>query len=266
MRFQLTLRRLSTPCNIPINYQSYISANIYRLLELADAEYAAFLHDKGYQNKAKNFKYFTFGQLKVPRGKWKLSQGRMLINAPVIRLEVSFLVDKAIEKFVEGVFQDQHLRINDAFAHNKFLIEKIEVVPEAQFSETMHFKCHSPLIVARKNTYNKHSTYLAPDDELYADILLENLRSKYQTYMNESRAHGTSNNELCPQMTVLRGNQVKSKLITLKPWLGHGVKVKGYEFEFSLTAPPEMIKVGFYGGFGSNCAQGFGMVEMLPNT
>lgn len=264
MRFRLTLRRLSTPCNLPINYQSYISANIYRLLELADAEYAAFLHDKGYQNKAKHFKYFTFGQLKIPRGKWKLSQGRMLIDASVIHLDISFLIDQAIEKFVEGVFQDQHLHINDAFAHNKFLIKKIEVLPATKLNETMHFRCRAPLIVARKNAHNKHSTYLAPSDELYQDILLENLRSKYQTYLSESSAaRVTRDYHIAPQINLLQGSKVKSKLITLKPWLERGVKVKGYEFDFSLTAPPEMIKVGFYGGFGSNCAQGFGMVDVL---
>lgn len=263
MRFRLTLRKLSTPCNIPINYQSYISANIYRLLELADAQYAAFLHDKGYENQGKRFKYFTFGQLKVPRGKWKLSQGRMLINAPIIRLEVSFLVDKAIEKFVTGVFQDQHLYINDVFAHNKFLIEQIEMLPEITFSETMHFRCKSPLIVARKNTHNKHSTYLAPHEELFNDILIANLSSKHQTYLHQNGLRHHLQNEVSPQITVLKSSPIDAKLITLKPWLERGVKVKGYTFDFSLTASPEMIKVGFYGGFGSNCAQGFGMMEVI---
>ncbi|EAY25595.1 CRISPR-associated endoribonuclease Cas6 [Microscilla marina] len=263
MRFRLTLRRLSTPCNIPINYQSYISANIYRLLELADAQYAAFLHDKGYEGEGKRFKYFTFGQLKIPRGKWQMRESRMLINAPVVHLETSFLVDKTVEKFVAGVFQDQHLYINDAFAHNDFLIEQIEMLPTVAFGEMMRFSCQSPLIITRKNKHNKHCTYLAPGDALYHEIFIENLRSKHQTYLSQQLPHNGSNTQIPPQLEVLNNGKMSSKLITLKPWLKQGIKVKGCLFDFELTAPPEMLKVGFYGGFGSNCAQGFGMVEVI---
>ena len=65
MRFRLTLRRLSQPCNLPINYQPYISAGIYRLLEQADASYSYFLHNEGYKETTDQAPPFLIGLSKV---------------------------------------------------------------------------------------------------------------------------------------------------------------------------------------------------------
>lgn len=41
-------------------------------------------------------------------------------------------------------------------------------------------------------------------------------------------------------------------------------KVIGYHnFTFALTAPPELIEVGYLGGFGKYCSMGCGCVEVV---
>ena len=67
MRFKILLSPISTPSVIPINYQYPLSAAIYKVLDKADSDYAAFLHKKGYRaaGSLKNFKLFTFSDLSV---------------------------------------------------------------------------------------------------------------------------------------------------------------------------------------------------------
>ncbi len=65
MRFKLFLASQTAGAIIPINYQYPLSAAIYRILAKVDADYATFLHEKGYVvgEGLKHFKLFTFSDL-----------------------------------------------------------------------------------------------------------------------------------------------------------------------------------------------------------
>jgi len=174
---------------------------------------------------------------------------------------VSFLVEKASETFIMGLFQNQRLHITDEFAHNEFLVERVEMLPYEITQSTLQLRTLTPLVIARKNPDDRHSTYLAPTDEGYEQIFTQNLASKYEAYQ---KLQGLATPEdIDIGFRLLDGTHIKSKLINVKPKLPKPVKVKGYLFDFEITAPVEMIKVGFFGGFGTNSAQGFGLVRPL---
>jgi CRISPR-associated endoribonuclease Cas6 len=261
MRFKLTLRRLTQHCHIPLSYQHQISAGIYRLLERSSPQYAAFLHEEGYQEKNKRFKYFTFGQLQVPHGKWKIAQGRMHIQARHIYLEVSFLVNQASENFIRGVFQHQQLRIVDRQADNLFAIDKVEVLPTMVDQSTLVLGTLSPLVIAHKDAGKSSSIYLDPESPNYAEIFVNNLISKYTAYAQHVANAPMLATSPVPKFEFLHYRHPKPKLVTIKPQ--QNVKVKGYLFDFRLTAPVEMLKVGFYGGFGRACSYGMGMTKVV---
>lgn len=52
MRFRLTLNRTTKQRMLPMDYQYYISAWIYKVLRYADKDFAHFLHEKGYGQDA----------------------------------------------------------------------------------------------------------------------------------------------------------------------------------------------------------------------
>lgn len=64
MRFKLTLNRATKQRMLPMDYQYYISAWIYKVIGKADKEFARFLHDKGYGgSESKLYKLFCFSRL-----------------------------------------------------------------------------------------------------------------------------------------------------------------------------------------------------------
>lgn len=265
MRYLLTLRKVSSPCNIPISYQPYITSNIYRMVESTNPGYSDFLHNEGYKDKHKKFKYFTFGPLNIPKGSWELHQDRMLIYADKITLVVSFLMDKAQESFVMGLFQKQTIEIKDKLAHNKFVVEQVQVLPVSIEDESTIFRSRSPLVIAQQNEDGKDYTYLAPDhSKTYADIFINNLVSKYLAYVQTMPNAKATMYPATPRFEFIKLNHPKPKSIIVK---GHNtprpIKVKGYLFDFRLTAPKELLEVGYLGGFGSNNAQGFGYCEVV---
>ena len=261
MRLRLTLRRISKICNLPLNYQPYIAANIYRLIEKSSPAYAAFLHDEGYQEKNKRFKHFTFGQLQIPRHLREIERDRLLVKADKIRLEVSFLVTKASENFLMGVFQQQRITIIDKYAHNEFVIDQIEVVKVALESTTVTLRTLSPLVIGTQGKEERTCTYLSPTNPDYARLFLGNLQSKYQSYVTQVDASEVAQHEVVPEFEFLKLTHPKPKLVAIKP--RQNIKFKGYLFDFRLTAPIEMIKVGFFGGFGRGCSYGMGMTRVI---
>ncbi|PIY05025.1 MAG: hypothetical protein COZ21_04960, partial [Bacteroidetes bacterium CG_4_10_14_3_um_filter_31_20] len=41
--------------------------------------------------------------------------------------------------------------------------------------------------------------------------------------------------------------------------------LKGFLFDFKITAPHELIKIGYYAGFGKANSLGFGCAEVIEN-
>ncbi len=65
MRLSLSLSVLAGDC-LTLNYPYPLSSAIYKIIQRADSEFAAFLHDKGYGGSHKNFKLFTFSEIQTP--------------------------------------------------------------------------------------------------------------------------------------------------------------------------------------------------------
>jgi CRISPR-associated endoribonuclease Cas6 len=63
---------------------------------------------------------------------------------------------------------------------------------------------------------------------------------------------------------LTEGSNIKSRKVTIKDGKSSATEVRGFRnFEFELTAPEEIIKVGLYGGMGKEASQGFGFCEVI---
>ncbi|MEQ8469687.1 MAG: CRISPR-associated endoribonuclease Cas6 [Marinoscillum sp.] len=263
MRFRLTLH-VKRGSILPLNYQYPISSWIYKCINRADSDFASFLHEQGYNGAkaGKPFKFFTFSKLHVPER--DIYQDRMVIKSSQVYLTLSFLVEQAAEKFVTGVFQQQHAGIGDKKSQVDFEVGSIEARP-VPIGNDLLIKTSSPIVVSRPEIDKDgkmRAQFMSPEDEGYNDYFLKNLINKYESY-----AHYTGNS-ISAAFTesmdwTLEKDRVKSRLETIKSGTKAETKVRGYDYTFRLRAPEPMVRIGLLAGFGEKNSLGFGCGEVV---
>ncbi|MEO1655828.1 MAG: CRISPR-associated endoribonuclease Cas6 [Bacteroidota bacterium] len=265
MRFQLHLEVLEKNTLISFNYHYALSAAIYKILERADSDYADFLHEKDYSFQGKKFKFFTFSDIRVPKGYWQGMGDRMLIKSRTATLNVSFYMDQAAENFVMGLFKDQIIEIADRKTKGKFLVKQVESLSQDFSSASVQLRPLSPLVVARKNPERRSEDYLHPQDPDFEKFFWDNLVSKFvavKTFKKEAFDPGIINEK--PNLKLFNSHKIKSKLRRIKEGSPSMTQVRGYQgFGLELSAPRELIELGFYAGFGKLNAMGFGMMGVM---
>lgn len=276
MRFRLLLRPLRDRQPLLFNYQYPLQAWLYRLLHNADAEYADFLHSRGYgvENSNKSFKHFTFSSLQLPKGP-PIPRGATYISLRLepISLLVSFFMDKAAEDFIIGLFQQQQLSLYNREYSADFVVERVETLADFGFSradgkQIVLFRTISPMVVAEKT--DGLDQYLSPVDEAFGRFFAVNLVDKYRSVQSASAmeldaeaAQRLVKFELVspPERIKKRGFLVKEGNETTE------TKVIGYlNFTFALTAPAKLLEVGYLGGFGKYNAMGCGCCEVVNDS
>lgn len=233
------------------NYEYALSSWIYHRLNSADREFATWLHEKGFdlQNSNRSYKLFTFSAIKSTKPfKIVPKQGIQLTHGEA-ELTLSFLLEEASEHFMTGLFQAQELRINQRGEPALFKVMHVAIESEPAFQSTMAFHASKPVFVAQYVEDRKLPLYLSPADDGYGHQIIENLRSKAQAlgWPSEGEAHWQ-----------LKGSSIKPKVLSIKE-----NKFKAYQYSFELTAPPTLMRIGYYAGFGSkNSSLGLGFCTL----
>ncbi|MEN7548050.1 CRISPR-associated endoribonuclease Cas6 [Rapidithrix thailandica] len=262
MRFTLTFE-ISAGDLLPLNYQYEMSSWIYKVLHQADTEFAKFLHSKGYTLGAnKSFRLFTFSNLHLPRNQWKIIGDRIKLFCREISCTISFFIDEGAEKFIQGLFQNQIFQLGDQITRVKMQVKQIEAKPVRVMRNTLRLRTKSPLVVARKEERSNGRSiakYLSPNDEKYSHYFFKNLLEKYAAALGgDNNAHPLREEDL--QFKLL-STTPKRKAIVIKAHTQAATKVIGYQFDFELTAPVELLEFGLQAGFGTGNSQGFGCCE-----
>lgn len=259
MQFNISLRCLDESPVLPINYQYEISAWIYKTIQNADADYAGFLHQKGYKTPAlKTFKLFCFSQLQVP--KRRVVGDRLYIDCREVSLRVGFYVDKAAEEFIRGLFQEQEMRIGDRISQVRFVVQSVDLLPTiVRTGAPVRLRTLSPLVVAKKHTDGSQDTYLSPDDPEFGPLLFLNILEKYRAATGGSVPVWWNANRFGYRLV---GALPKSQLITIKTGTDAQTKIRGWRFSFELDVPPELLELGFGAGWGRMNGEGFGFVGL----
>lgn len=254
MQFKITLRCLDQNPVLPINYQYELSAWIYKVIQNADAGYAAYLHEHGHVTGRKNFKLFCFSQMDVPRR--EVRDDRLYILSPEVSFLIGFYLDRTAEEFVRGLFSEQQFSLGDRVSQVRFVVQTVEMLPLQLSAGQAPVRIHmlSPLVVSRKKE-NSPDDYLHPDDQDFAPLLFLNLLEKYRAATGEEPPSWWDASRFGFQRV---GKEAKSQLITIKTGTGAQTKVKGYRFDFEIDAPRELVELGLLAGFGRMNGEGFG--------
>lgn len=264
MRFTVTL--VSTAHNpvIPINYQYPLSAVIYKVLAEADAEYATFLHEKGYQvgDSLKRFKLFTFSDLQA---KFKLRADRMHLRSNP-ELIISFHLPEAAQHFIKGLFMNREIDIADQKSKATFLVEQVQAMPGLDIRtnkvSTVEFGLQSMVICGKKNGKGEYE-FLSPEHRDWDDLLLYNWKEKCKAAGVELSKMEEGDMKIEP---IFKKEKPKSRLIVIKANTKAQTRIKGYyKFEVRATGPKNALEVLYNSGCGVYNSLGCGCVEvMLP--
>ena len=283
MRFSLTLAVTSPNKLLPINYQYELHSWIYSVLRTADADYSRFLHDRGYLNGHHGFKLFTFSPLHIQPFHLHKQTQQIEILSERVTLLLSFWIDDAAEHFIKGLFADQEFRLGarlpgSRYAQVDFGVQCIEAMPRPVFTNTMRYRCVSPVMVTHRGDDERYARYLSPEAPGYGDYFIKNLVEKYgacvlptpgrgelaHTYHRWSGFGGEIGGEwqeAAPVFALL--NTPRKKGIHIKQHTPRHTQLIGYLYDFALMAPPALHELGYYAGFGEKNSLGFGCVEVV---
>jgi CRISPR-associated endoribonuclease Cas6 len=250
---------------IPIDYQYYLSSWMYKVISRGDEAYADFLHNKGYlvPNKGqKHFKLFNFSNLIIAQQDRDIdfANNCIYITGKKFKLKARFKVDAAMEHFVSGLFNGESLQIKNGF--NKmasFGVQHVAVEQVAVENDSISLKTLSPIVISKKRPDGSEE-YLAPEHEDYEAIFFNNLLDKYIASGGniDPNWHNATQH-----FSVIPTAPINSKLISITKPNMPPIKVRGFMYSFKLQAPAPILNIGLLGGFGKECAMGFGFGEVV---
>jgi CRISPR-associated endoribonuclease Cas6 len=251
---------------ITLNYNYFLSAAIYKMLQFSSPQFAKFLHSKGYRLNGRMYKLFSFAL-----GFEKISVADPIITllSPAATLYVtSPMVDDFIRNFVIGTLQNRSIDVIEGIYRTSFEIEQIETVPMPAFGEVNYFKMISPLVIStRKETHGKFSQYFFRynnDIEEINRVFNTNLKNKYELIYGKLYS-GSDVRLEWDQQYILSRLETKKRLTKKISILKRGiqpVEIIANRVPFTLTGSEELIKVGYDCGFGEKNSMGFGLAKL----
>lgn len=266
MRLKLQLR-LNNSKQFPINYNYPLSSAIYNLLRLSSPEFAAYLHDIGYQINGKKFKLFTFAlQLK----NFRIDKDVFILNSPEIEMYISSpLTQEFINNFLTGTFEKQTIQIYYNYIKYNLDIQQVESLPDPQFNSNMKFVPYTSIILSTPNRTEKgiiakYLRYDAEPEEINR-LLTQNLLNKYAV-ISKQEYTGKNIIKLEWDMNYIDDQLRRGKKLTSKITIDNShikIDVIGIRVPFTLCGDAELIKTGYYCGFGEKNSLGFGMVRAV---
>lgn len=263
MRFNLTLNKTGKSRYIPVDYQYYSGAWIYKIIGKADKKLASFLHTSGYGEGSKKFKLFNYSPLYFNVYKlWKEKQLFELLQDQV-SFQVSFHIDKIAEGFIKGLFLDQNIYIGNGDIGSNFNVNRVEALAMPLFTGKMMYRLQSALVLSIKQK-NNNPLYLSPDDNNYNHYFIKHLQQKFSGVLAAQSLifeKVQENKEQTWDFKIL--SQYRSRLHTIKPGRKEQTRVRGFIYDFELTAPVEIHEMAYNCGFGEKNSTGFGWAEVM---
>jgi CRISPR-associated endoribonuclease Cas6 len=257
MRFKITFTRTGKQRMLPMDYQYYLSAWIYKVIGNADVEFSRFLHTEGYTTGNKRFKLFNYSPLNFGRPTLWKEKALFELATDQLSLTVSFHLAEAAEKFIIGLFNNQQVYVGDRFNGLDLVVTQVERLPDHEIMTTMNYRAVSPIVVSLKNEDSKYAQYLSPADVEYTDLIRKNLWTKYSSIPIATTLPEEPAFQFKPK------GEPKSKLVTIKPYTPEQSKVRGFVFDFSLSCPVEIHRLILATGIGEKNSMGFGWVEII---
>lgn len=240
---------------IPWDYQYAIQAWIYKILERANPELAAQLHDSGYKFEGKHFKLFCLGQWQCHYKPLGQAGIKLLNNAS--DLPIGFMLPEVLSEFITGLFKDQsHTFSFKGFEPVPIQVISAQLLPDAQSDqEYRHYMLITGARISIYDASKRYAQYIGPDHHNYIEQVIWNIKRKFN-------ASPISDPNLQYEYDVKMDitSPYKTQKINI-PKGDRPTEMIGYKYAFSLLAPKFIHDTLLYAGLGEECSMGMGWVE-----
>ena len=259
MRLKLTL---SCPPNSALAFDHHhtLRAVIYRIIEQADSAYSLWLHEQGFMATGKkNFKLFSFDLLRGQPFRLNNERKHIIFPTGVVEWTLGFYIEQSLAKFIEGLFKNQVFEVATMGTRVRFQVESVQILETPSFTETMRFRCETGICLTEKSEADRYEQFRSPDDTDYTKLFFNSLAAKVYA------ATGETSPPYSETLFDLKILSTPKKWSTLVPQDNGAKPIRtiGYKYDFSITAPLDFLKVGYFAGFGKGTSGGFGWVEVL---
>ena len=244
MRLRLVLGKRGEPFRVPRHYNYPLQSLIYRYL---DEHLATQLHDVGFGDGAKRFKFFTFSRL--------IGDFQQAGDELVFPKGATLYIASPNMAFLESLLMHL-LTIGELTIHNSVIpIFRIEALPMPEYQEEVILRALSPITIREtlQQFDGKRTTYYyAPTEPEFSARIIANLAEKVRIWYGRSVEPGDA---LCVPYAV---NEAKNlHMANYK-----GTWVKGWTGLYRFRAPREYFEMALDAGLGERNSGGFGCVEV----
>lgn len=261
MRFKLVLKIQQNEL-FPFNYQYELSAALFKVFMHIKNSFTRYtiLSNQDFLN------HITFSRIEIPKRVIEKEGIRSLSRIAFLKISMGFpdiysdSLWKAFSRFGNTLCLYKKLSREPPY-QIKMQVKDIEFLPSPEFQESMKFKMLSPLVLTQKQQRrNRYLSFCEKED--ITSRLKENLLQKFQQLYSYTLPVNFF--DLCFDPDYYRDREEKDlySLIKMKECQKESIMVMGLLVPFTLKAPPELIQVGYYSGFGEKTSLGFGMVEV----
>lgn len=241
MRCRVSIEKISSG-SLHYDYQYGLASMLYSKLATANIELANKTHTK------KGFKFYTFSNL-ILENRIPEKNG---LNFKAAHFFISSPDPEFIRSFAEGLLLESQFFLGNSENKTSFTIERIEILPALQFSNTCTFRTLSPIYLKTlRNQENRLVEFdLYPKDSKFHENLHKNLVARYEEF------HGS------------KIDKDFFEIINIPSFKPKRVKVENnYRrcslMDLYLSANPELLQFAYDAGLGEKNAMGFGFVDVL---
>lgn len=248
---------------IPINYQSEISNWVFHVLTKAGAELLSYAKDMGFDLTAKSYKLFTFSPLAIYPYEMDQVRQEFKLLGNQVKLNLSFYRMNGYEQQVINLFRQNPLQLGTLDgAPAYFEVKHWQVLPRPHFRETLQFKSISPLSITNLvDDVPNIPQFPLPDSEYYDISFFTHLIRRFKS---AHQYKSLNNNKLLDPSFAMHYrvlSQPKSRLIHLKPNADDLHQLRGFVFDFEVSAPQPVLEFAFLAGWGEYPHLGFGFSD-----
>ena len=244
MRCKVSIKKISSG-PLDYDYQYGLASMLYAKLAVSNIELADETHSK------KGFKFYTFSNIiledRVPEKKGlNFRKAHFFLSSP----DPEF-----IRSFAEGLLLEPEFFLGGRESRASFIIEKIEVLPGIEFSNTCTFRTLSPIYL--KTLRNQETRLvefdLYPTDSKFHENLHKNLAARYEEFYGSKIEKDFFEildvQRFKPKRVKVENNYRRCSLMNLR-----------------LSAPPKLLQFAYDAGLGEKNAMGFGCIGVMERN
>lgn len=241
MRIIVTFRG-KQPIDLPLAYSQTVQGFIYN--SISDEALKDFMHNKGFYNNKRVFKFFSFSRLE---GDYILNKQRKRIT---FISDVTLKITSLFSPFIEDLASTLMKKDKIILGKNEIAILSISM-EEPKVKEQMIVRTISPIVLysTLQNEYKKYTYYYHPGEKEFPKLIRDNLLRKYNTFHSGSH-------DLEFEIKPLEYEKNRLVITTYKNTI-----IKGWNGKFEIEGDKKLVNIAYNYGLGSKNSQGFGMIE-----